>query len=69
MRAFYQTTVGSRPDTSFPHVVLSGIGEGEETMMRWLTLILSVVLLGVVLAPGIRGEVPFGAAEATFVVT
>lgn len=38
-------------------------------MMRWLTAIMSVVLLGLVLAPGTRGEVPFGAAEATFVVT
>jgi hypothetical protein len=38
-------------------------------MMRWLTLTLSVVLLGLVLSPGTRGEIPFGAAEATFVVT
>jgi len=38
-------------------------------MMRWLTLVLSVVLLGLVLSPGSHGEIPFGAAEATFVVT
>jgi len=38
-------------------------------MMRWLTVILSVALLGLTLSSGTHGEVPFGAAEATFVVT
>jgi hypothetical protein len=38
-------------------------------MMRWITLVLSVMLLGLVLSPGSHGEFPLGAAEATFVVT
>jgi hypothetical protein len=38
-------------------------------MMRWLTGILSLTLLGLAFSPGTYGEVPFGAAEATFVVT
>jgi len=38
-------------------------------MMRWLPLISSVVLLGLVLSSGTHGEIPFGAAEVTFVVT
>jgi len=38
-------------------------------MMRWLPLILSVALLGLGLSSGTHGDVPSGAAEATFVVT
>jgi len=38
-------------------------------MMRWLAVILSVALLGLALSSGTHGEVPPGAAEATFVVT
>lgn len=53
----------------FSQVVVPIIRKGEETMMRWLTLLLSVVLLGLVLSSGTHGEIPFGAAEATFVVT
>jgi hypothetical protein len=37
-------------------------------MMRWLTLVLSVALLGLTLSSGTHEEVPHGAAEATFVV-
>jgi hypothetical protein len=53
----------------FSHIFLPVICEGEETMMRWLTLIFSVALLGSALSSGTHGEVPSGAAEATFVVT
>jgi len=38
-------------------------------MVRWLILILSVALLSWTFSPGTYGEVPFGAAQATFVVT
>jgi hypothetical protein len=53
----------------FSHLVLPVIRKGEETMRKWLPLILSVVLLGLVLSSGTHGEILFGTAEATFVVT
>jgi hypothetical protein len=37
--------------------------------MRWLILILGVALLSWAFSLGAYGEVPFGAARATFVVT
>jgi hypothetical protein len=54
---------------SFSHVILPVIRKGDETMLRWLSLILSVALLGLTLPSGTHGKIPFGAAEATFVVT